>query len=157
MKVAVMVSLVEAIPIGVLIASVHACPLSRRPRFWLRFAGVLFAFLLPDLVIIFAQLGEEAAGRLLVLGFIWGIVLIGPARFVLFHGWDSGAGPGEDDGEGPGPGEGRPTPPAPIGGIPLPDAEPSLRRVRDHRPPRRAPRPRRPARERERLPSRLWP
>jgi hypothetical protein len=53
--------------------------------------------------------------------------------------------------------DGPPTPPAPIGGIPLPDAEPSSTRVRDHRPPRPGLRPGRPVREREHLPLRLWP
>lgn len=147
----------EAILIGVLIGVVFACPLCRRSRFWLRFAGVVIAIVFPALVAILAPLGEQPKGMLFWLGLVWGILLIARSRFVLFHGWGFDPGPGDDDGEGPGPGEGRPTPPTPIGGIPLPDAEPSLTRVRDHRPPRRAPRPRRPTRPRERLLSGLWP
>jgi hypothetical protein len=157
MKAVVTVLSVEAVPFGVLIGAVLACPLCRRSRFWVRFAGVGIAILLPDLVAILAPLREQAAGMLLVLGFGWGILLIAPSRYVLFHGEGRDLGPGNEDDEGPGPGDDRPTPPAPIGGVPLPDAEPSLTRVRDHRPPQRAPRPRRPVRERERLPSRLWP
>jgi hypothetical protein len=157
MKAAVIVFSFEAIPLGVLIGSVRACPLYRRSRFWVRFAGVVIAMLLPDLVAILARVGEQAAGMMLWLGFVWGILLIAPSRYVLFHGWGPDLGPGDEDDEGPGPGDDRPTPPAPIGGIPLPDAEPSLKRVRDHRSPQRASRPRRPVRERERHPSRLWP
>jgi hypothetical protein len=156
MKVVLVLS-VEAFLIGGLIGVVLGCPLCRRSRFWLRFAGVVIAIVLPALVAILAPLGEQPAGMLFWLGIVWGILPIAGSRFVLFHGWGFDPGPGDDDGEGPGPGDGRPTPPAPIGGIPLPDAEPSLTRVRDHRPPEHAPRPRRPTRPRERLPSRLWP
>jgi hypothetical protein len=150
-----MVLLAEATPVGFLIGGVRACPLGRRSRFWLRFAGVLIAMLLPDLVAILASLGEQ--GMLLLVGCVWGILLLAPSRFVLFYGRGFDPGPDDEDGEGPGPEDGRPTPPAPIGGIPLPDAEPSSTRVRDHRPTRRAPRPRRPTRRREGVPSRLWP
>ena len=147
---------VEAIPFTVLYG-VSGCPLCRRSRFWLRFAGVVVAMLLPDLVAILAPVGEQTGGILLLVGFGWGVVLALSSISVLFYGRGFDAGGGDDDGEGPGPGDGRPTPPAPIGGIPLPDAGPASTRVRDHRPPRRAPRPRRPTRQRERLPSGLWP
>jgi hypothetical protein len=67
-------------------------------------------------------------------------------------------GPSDDDG---GPGRGPqppPDPPAPRprGDVPLPDAEPSRRRLRDHRPSVTSPgrRPRRPAREPVREPAR---
>jgi hypothetical protein len=159
MKVVLVLS-AEAILIGALIGVVLGCPLCRRSRFWLRFAGVVIAIVLPallSLVAILATLGEQTAGMLFWLGLAWGILLLAPSRFVLFHGRGLGSGPDDEDGEGPGPGDGSPTPPGPIGGIPLPDAEPSLTRVRDHRPTRRAPRPRRPTRQRERVPSRLWP
>ena len=155
MKVLEMVLSVEVIPLGALIPTVFGCQLSRRSRFWLRFTGLLIVFFLPDLVAIFAPLGEQAAWTLLMGGLAWGILLVTPSRFVLFHGRGFGPGPDDEDSGGPGPGDGRPTPPEPIGGIPLPDAEPSSTRLRDHRPPRRASPPRRPVRERERLPSRL--
>jgi hypothetical protein len=156
MKVVLVLS-VEAILVGVLTGVVFACPLCRRSRFWLRFTGVVIAIVLPALVAILAPLGEQPAGMLFWLGLLWGSALIAPSRFVLFHGWGTDPGPGDEGGEGPGPGDGRPTPPAPIGGLPLPDAEPSSTRIRDHRPARRSSRPRRPIRQRERLLSRLWP
>lgn len=157
MKAVVVVLSVEAIPIGALFGVVFTCPLSRRSRFWLRFAAVLSAILLPSLVASLAPMHEQTAGIVLALAFVWGILLLASSRFVLFHGGGSDPGPDGEDGEGPDSGDDRPTPPAPIGGIPLPDTEPSLRRVRDHRPPRRASRPRRPTRPRERIPSRFWP
>ena len=161
-----MVLSIEAIPLGILISLVFPgwqpdaalrSPLRRRSRFWLRFAAVVIAMLLPDLVAILAPLGEQAAGAMLWSGFLWGLLLLVASRFVLFHRSGPDLGPGGEDGDGPDPGDDRPTPPAPIGGIPLPDAEPSSTRVRDHRPPRPARRSRRPLRERERFPSRLWP
>jgi hypothetical protein len=152
----VMVLFVEAIPFMVLYGSL-ACPLCRRSRFWPRFTGVVIAMLLPVVAAFLAPVGEQTALILLLTGFGWGILLALSSSFVLFHGRGFDAGGGDDDGEGPGPGDGRPTPHSPIGGIPLPDAGPSSTRIRDHRPPRRTPRPRRPNRQRERLPSRLWP
>lgn len=162
MKAVVVVLFFETIPFGALIGTVFACPLCRRSRFWLRLAGVAIAMLLPDFVATIASLSEQTAGMLLWLGLAWGLLLIAPSRFVLFHRNGLDPGPGDEDGEGPGPGDGRPTPPTPIGGIPLPDAEPSLTRVREHRQPPRPARPRRRTRQRERLPSRprplrLWP
>ena len=156
MKVVLVLSF-EAILSGALSCVVFACPLSRRSRFWLRFAGVLIAIVLPGLVAILAPLGEQARGMLFWLGLVWGTLLIASSTYVLFHGRGFDPGPGDEDGEGPGPGDGRPTPPAPIDGVPLSDAEPSSTRVRDHRPTRRASGPRRPIRERYRLRSRLWP
>jgi hypothetical protein len=151
-----MVLFVEAIPFMVLYG-VLGCPLCRRSRFWLRVAGVVIAMLLPVLVAILAPVREQTALILLLVGFGWGILLALSSSSVLFHGRGFDAGGGDDDGGGPGPGDGRPTPPAPIGGIALPDKGPSSKRVRDHRPLGRALRPRRPTRQRERLPSRLWP
>ena len=163
-----MVLLVEVIPISLLIAgafrrfqldpALAGPPRRRRSRFWLRFAGILIAIMLPALVALVAPLGEQTAGPLLMSGLPWGIVLVALARFVLFDrpGFDPGSADGDDEGPGPG-GDGRPTPPAPIGGIPLPDAEPSSTRMRDHRAPQRTRRTRRPVRQRERLISRLWP
>lgn len=165
MNVVVMVLSIESIPVGVLISLAiqgypdadNAAPLRRRSRFWLRFAGILIAMLLPDLVGILARLGEQAVWPLVLLGFAWSLLLLAPSGFLLFHRVGSDPEPDDGDDGGPGPGDGRPTPPAPIGGIPLPDAEPSSTRLRDHLRPRRTGRPRRPARERERRPSRLWP
>ncbi len=152
-----MVLSVEAILIGVLIGYVFACPQCRRSRFWLRFAGLVTAVVLPGLVAILAPVGEQAAGPLFWLGLLWGGSADRGVEVCALPRMGSDPGPDDEDGEGPGPGGSRPTPPAPVGGIPLPDAEPSLTRVRDHRSPRRAPRRRRPTRQRERLPSRLWP
>jgi hypothetical protein len=151
---AVMVALsVETIPIGVMVGAAFDRSLRRRPRFWLRFAGLVIAIVLPGLVAVFAPVGAQALVTLSLLGLGWGILLLVPSRFVLFDGWGSEPGSADDDGDGPGPDDGRPTPPSPIGGIPLPDAEPSSVRIRDHRPPRRGARHRRPARDRERGPS----
>jgi len=155
----VMVLSVEAFLIGALIAAVFTCSLCRRSTFGLRFSGLVIAIVLPGLVAaIVAPLGEHARGMLFFLGLGWGLLLLAASRPVLFH--RQGPDPGPDHGDGgggPRPGDGRRTPPAPTGGIPLPDAEPSLTRVRNHRPPRRAGRLRRPVHARERLPSRLWP
>lgn len=159
MKVVLVLS-AEAILIGALIGVVFGCPLCRRSGFWLRFAGVVMAIVLPallSLVAIVATLGEQTAGMLFWLGLVWGMLLIATSRSVLFHGRGLDPGRDDDNGEGAGPGDGRPTPPSPIGGIPRLDAEPSSTRVRDHRPPRRATRPRQPVRQRERLVARLWP
>jgi hypothetical protein len=126
--------------------------LRRRHRFWLRFAGIVIAIMLPELAAVVAPVGEQTFVMLTLLGLAWGILLLVPSWLVLFQGWGLDPGSGDDDGEGPGPEDERPPPPSPIGGIPLPEAEPSSARVRDHRPRRRAARPRRAARERERPP-----
>lgn len=152
-----MVLVVEALPVGAFLSAVPACELPRRSRFWTRCAGLLIAIVLPVLVAVFAPLGEQAAGPVLLSGVSWGMLLVALSRFVLFKGPGSEPGSGGGDDQGPGPGgDGRPTPPAPIGGIPLLDAEPSSKRVRDHGPPRWGTPPRRPVRERERVVSRLW-
>jgi len=156
MTVVVVVLCFESLPFGVLISLVSGCSLTRRPRFWLRLAGVVLVMLLPDLVGVVARPSEQTVGVLLWLGLAWGIMVVVLARFVLFAGERSDPGADDDGGGGPDPGDDRPTPPDPIGGIPLPDAEPSSMRLRDHPPPRRALRPRRPTRPRERRPSRLW-
>jgi hypothetical protein len=154
-----LVASLEAILVGVLIGGVMGCSLARRSRFWLRLAALATAIVLPGLIAIVAPLGERGRGMIFWLGLLWGLLCVAGSRFVLFHG--SGLDPGgdESDGEGPGPGDDRrPTPPAPIGGVPLPDAEPSSTRLRNHRPTQRPSRERRrPVPERERAPSRLWP
>ena len=158
MKVVLVVS-AEAILIGALIGVVLGCPLCRRSRFWLRFAGVVIAIVLPallSLVAILATLGEQTAGMLFWLGLMWGMLLIATSRSVLFRGRGLDPGPDDDDGEGPGPGDGRPTPPSPIGGIPLTQNLHSRVCATIARR-RRATRPRRPVRQRERLVARLWP
>jgi hypothetical protein len=152
MRAVVVVLLVETIPIGVVVGAAFDRSLCRRSRFWLRFAGVVIAIVLPELAAVVAPVDEQTVVTLILVGLGWGILLLVPSRFVLFHGWGFDPGSADDDGDGPGPEDERPTPPSPLGGIPLPDAEPSSARVRDHRPPRRAARPRRPARERERPP-----
>lgn len=155
MKVVVVVLCFESLPIAVLISIVSGRRLPRRSRFWLRLVGVVVAMLLPDLAAIVVRPEEETAATLLWIGFVWGLMLVAAATFLLFQHEGPHPGPGDDGGEGPDSGDGGPTSPAPIGGIPLPDAEPSSTRIRDHQPPRRAPRPRRPTRRRERQPSRL--
>jgi hypothetical protein len=162
MKVVLVVLSFESLPFAVLISVVAGCPLCRRSRFWLRLAALVLVMLLPDLTAIFVRPGEQTAPALVWLGFVWGLMLVAVARFLLFRWEGPDPGPGGDEGEGPDSGDGRPTPPAPIGGIPLPDAEPSSTRLRDHRQLPRVPRPRRPTRRRERVPSRLrrpqmWP
>jgi hypothetical protein len=147
MTVVVVLLFVEAIPIGALVSAVFDRDLRRRSRFWLRFAGIVIAIVLPGLVALAVPVREQTVAMLIGLG--WGILLLVPSWFVLFQGW--GLDPGSaDDGDGPGPEDARPTPPSPIGGIPLPDAEPSSARVRDHRPTTWPVPPRRPVRERDR-------
>jgi hypothetical protein len=88
MKVVLVLS-VEAILIAALLGVVVGCALCRRSRFWLRFAGVAIAIVLPGLlafVAMLARLGEQTAGMLFWLGIVWGILLIVPSRFVLFQG-----------------------------------------------------------------------
>ncbi len=157
MTVLIVVLWVEAIPLGALVSALFDRSLRRRSRFWQRFAGIVIAVVLPELAAVAAPVGEQTVVLLIWGGLAWGILLLVPAWFVLFdrRGLDPGSANGDDD--GPGPENGPPTPRPPIGGIPLPDAEPSSARVRDHRPPRRTPPPRRPVREPERPPARLWP
>lgn len=163
MNAVVMVVSIESIPVGVLISLVfqghpevgHVRPV-RRPRFWVRFAAVLIVMLLPDLVGLVLPLSEQAIWPIVLLGFAWGLLLLVPSGFVLFHRSGADPEPGEEDDEGPGPGDGRPSPSGPTGGVPLPDAEPSSTRIRGHRRQLRPPRPRRPVRERERRRTRLW-
>ena len=74
---------VEAIPFTVLYG-VSGCPLCRRSRFWLRFAGVVVAMLLPDLVAILARVGQQTGGILFLVGFRWGVLLALSSISVLF-------------------------------------------------------------------------
>jgi hypothetical protein len=141
---------VETIPIGVLMGAALDRSLRRRSRFWLRFAVIVIAIVLPEVGAVLAPVDEQTLALLILGGLGWGILLLGVSWFVLFHGSRLDPGSGDDDDDGPGPEDEGPTPPPPIGGVPLPDAEPSSTRLRDHRPPRRAARPRRPAREPER-------
>jgi hypothetical protein len=136
--------------------SCSRAPLCRRSRFWLRFAGVLVAIVLPGLVRSSRRWVSRSKDR--CSDSDWFVaVLIASSRLVLFHGWGVDPGPDDGNGEGPRPEDGPPTPPAPVGGVPFPAAEPSSTRVRDPRPTRRASRPRRPIRERQCLRSLLWP
>lgn len=153
----VVVLFVEAIPMGVLVGAVFDRSLQRRTRFWRRFTGIVIVVVLPELAALVAPVGEQAVVALVWGGLAWGLLLLVPSWFVLFHGWGFNPGSADDDDSGPGPEDGPPSPRSPIGGIPLPDAESSSARVRDHRPPLRAPRTRRPVRDRERPPVRLWP
>jgi hypothetical protein len=155
MKVVVVVLCFESLPIAVLISIASGHGLRRRSRFWLRLVGVVLAMLLPDLAALVVRPQEQSAAALLWIGFVWGLVLVAAATFLLFQQEGPHPGPEDEGGEGPDSGDGRPTPPTPGGGVPLPDAEPSSTRIRDHQPPRRAPRPRQPTRRRERQPSRL--
>jgi hypothetical protein len=156
MKVVVVVLCFESLPFAVLTSVVSGRARSRRSKFWLRLFAVALGMLLPDLAALALRSDEQTAGVLLWIGFVWGLALAAAAAFLLFRPEGRDPGPGDDGGEGPDSGDSRPTPPSPIGGIPLPDAEPSSTRLRDHRPLPRAPRPRRPSRRRERVPSRLW-
>ena len=85
MKAVVMVVFVEAIPFMVLYG-VLGSPLGRRSRFWLRFAGIVIAMLLPVLVAILAPVGEQTALMLLLVGFGWGFWL--PCRRALCSSMD---------------------------------------------------------------------
>jgi len=111
------------------------------------------------LVMLVPSVGDDTLKGLLMLSLIWLFcsLLLTPA--ILFP--DSGSPPprsdGGDGGGGGGggdPPERSPKPTVPRGGIPLPDAEQSRKRVRDHRRPAwRRLHPRRPAREPERAPT----
>jgi hypothetical protein len=100
-----------------------------------------------------------ALRSLVLCSMIWfmSALLLSPA--ILFPDWGSPP-PPSDGGDGGGGGGGgddppqrSPRPSAPRGGIPLPDAEQSRKRVRDHRRPAwRQVFPRRPAREPEHAP-----
>lgn len=151
----VVVASLAAIPVGVLVSSLRDPTFGRRPRFWLRFAGLVICMVLPWLVVLVGVVGENAAFVLLLAGLAWALVLVVLAPLLLFCRPDSDPGSSDDTGGGPGPEDDeRPPPRRPIGGIPLPDAEPPASRVRGPHRPRRSLHPRRAAREREGRPSR---
>jgi hypothetical protein len=117
MTVLVAVLSIEAIPIGALVGAAFDRSLHRRSRFWLRFAGIVIAVVLPELAAVVAPVGEQTVGVLIWVGLAWGILLLVPSWFVLFRGWGFDPGSANDDDEGPpGPEDGRPTPRSPIGG-----------------------------------------
>jgi len=153
----VVVASLAAIPLGVLIGSLRDPTFGRRPRFWLRFAGLVICMVLPWIVVLFARFDENVAYLLLLLGLAWALLLLALAPLVLFCRPGSDSGPSDDSGGGPGPGGGRRPPDRPIGGIPLPDADQPASLERGPHRSRRAPRPRRRAREREPRPSRGSP
>jgi hypothetical protein len=111
---------------------------------------------LPDLVLVGGfGLGEigKAAFPLVMLGLLWGLMLVVLAPFLLFHEPGPNAGPSDSDG-GPGPENRPPAPPLPVGWIPLPDAEQSPIRTRGPSRGRLSPHPRR-SREPKPGPSRI--
>jgi hypothetical protein len=131
----------------------------RRSHFWVR---VMSLPLVPAVVIAgFVGIGEigllpDWAVRttlMLLVFFIFPALMFVPA--LLYR--RPGAGPDasdDDGGGGPGPDPPPARPTSPRGGIPLPDSEPSRRRVRDeHRIVFADPPPRRPAREPRRPPT----
>lgn len=135
----------------------------RRSHFWIR---VVSMPLVPALVIAgFVGVGEigllpDWAVRttlMLLVFFIIPAMMFVPALLYRRPGSSPDARDDDDDddrGGGPGPEPPPARPTVPRGGVPLPDAEPSRRRVRDHnRVVFGGPRLRRPAREPERLPT----
>ena len=132
----------------------------RRSHFWIRVASLP---LVPALVIAgFVGVGEIGllpdrvvrTTLMLLVFFIIPSVVFVPA--LLYHrpGSSPPDAPDDDGGGGPGPEPPPARPTAPRGGVPLPDAEPSRRRVRDHnRVVFGGPRLRRPAREPQRPPT----
>jgi hypothetical protein len=152
---------VESIPLGILVSALLDSSLRRRARFALRLATFTVIQTAPAVVLIAGAAlrvrSEQAAGELLTVCVFW--VFLSPALMpiLLFH-WPDRRGPsGENDDEdhGPGPSRDGPLAPRPIGGLPLPDADPSPVRARGPLPPRRFRWPRRPTREPGRRPSRL--
>ncbi len=148
MGVVIVLSL-AAIPASVLIGAARDPTMHRRPRFWLRFAGLVTIMVLPWIVELVVPVGEQAAITLLLAGLVWALVLVALAPLLLFRASGSDPGPSEDGGGGPGP-EDDPRPPdRPIGGIPLPDAQQPASRVRGPHRLRPDMHPRRIVRERE--------
>ncbi len=154
---------VESIPLGILVSALLDSSLRRRERFGLRLATFMVIQTAPAVAFIAGAAlrvrSEEAAGELLTVCVFW--VFLSPALMpILLFRWPDWRGPSgenddEDHGPGPGPGRDGPLLPGPVGGLPLPDAEPSPVRARGPLPPRRFRRPRRPAREPDRRPARL--
>jgi hypothetical protein len=152
---------VESIPLGILVSALLDSSLRRRARFVLRLAMFTVIQTAPAVVLIAGAalrvLGEQAVGELLAVCVL--SVFVSPALMpiLLFLGPDPRGPSGENDDEGHGPGPGRdgPLAPQPIGGLPLPDADPSPVRARGALPLSRFRWPRRPTREPDRRPSRL--
>ena len=149
---------VETIPLGILVSAALDRSLQRRSRFSVRFALFSVIVALPELVVLLGfavGLIGEAAFSLVMCGLMWGLTLVALAPFLLFQGPRSNPGQWDDGGDDSAPENDRPTPPRPRGGIPLPDAEQSRRRLRGYSSARRAVLPRRSAREPKPTPSHL--
>jgi hypothetical protein len=150
---------VESIPLGILVSALLDSSLRRRARFALRLALFTVIQTAPAVVLIAGAalrvLGEQAVGELLAVCVL--SVFVSPALMpiLLFVGPDRRGPSGENDDEGPGPGRDGPLAPRPIGGLPLPDADPSPVRARGPLPLSRVRWPRRPTREPDHRPSRL--
>lgn len=156
-----LVMAVESIPLGILVSALLDSSLRRRARFALRLAMFTVIQTAPAVVLIAGAalrvLGEQAMDELLFVCVF--SVFVSPVlmSILLFHGPDRRGPFGENDDEdhGPGPGRDGPLAPRPIGGLPLPDADPSPVRARGPLPLSRYRWPRRLTREPDRRPSRL--
>ena len=154
---------VESIPLGILVSALLDSSLRRRARFALRLAMFTVIQTAPPVVLIAGAalrvLGEQAMDELVFVCVF--SVFVSPVvmPILLFHGPDLSGPFGENDDEdhGPGPGRDGPLAPRPIGGLPLPDADPSPVRARGPLPLGRSRWPRRPTREPDRRPSRILP
>ncbi len=155
-----LVLVVESIPLAILVSASLDSSLRRRPRFALRLGMFTMIQTAPAVGLIAGAalrvLSEQAVGELLTVCVL--SVFVSPVLMLilLFHGPDRSGPSGENDDEDhrPGPGEDGPLAPGPIGGLPLPDADPSPIRARGPLPPRRLRSPRRATREPDRRPTR---
>jgi hypothetical protein len=161
MKLVFVVLALETVPLGILVSVAWGNSPRRRSRFWWRLAGLAMCVTVPVLILTtgfsVGLVGEQAFGVLLWGGFIWGFGLAALAPLLLFYRPGSSPGPSDDGPDGPDPGDDGPRPRRPLGGVPLPDAQPSAMRTRGPHSRRHPVDPRRPAREPKRAPSRLWP
>ncbi|MGZ4350884.1 MAG: hypothetical protein ACXVRX_10215 [Solirubrobacteraceae bacterium] len=127
---------VESIPLGILLSALLDSSLRRRARFALRLATFTVIQTAPPVVLMTGAelrvLGEQAVGELLLVCVF--SVFVAPVLMpiLLFEGLDRRGPFGETDDEddGPGPGRDGPVAPRPVGGLPLPDADPSPVRAR---------------------------
>lgn len=151
--------LVALIPVGALTSAALDSSLRHRSNFRIRFAAFLLAAVLPELAVLVGGaaglVGPEPVMPLLI-GLFWGLGILVLAPVLLFYGPAPGRGPSDGGSGGQGPAADPPSPtPPPIGGLPLPDAEQSVMRLRGPGRLRRGAAPRRGAPEPERSPARV--
>ena len=133
MQLAVALFTLQLIPVGILALCAFDGSFARRSRFGLRFSAAVAVVIAPDLILLAPRLGEPATSAITGLAFLWGLAMVAPARFALFHRILPGSEHGEDDHDGGRPRDEPPRPPSPRGGLVIAEIDPSLIRVRDKR------------------------